>query len=411
MFQKQFFQNYDFLKKKVYFSDSDFDVGLKKVNSALFLGLLSGLAGKNCLFMGDYGLGKTKLSSSLAAMVSGVSEDNVLKDSLKGHPDLSLENIVGRPDLGALNKGVEKVIWSSFVKSSVKVVDEINRMRESTQNILLSGLQSGKWSYLNGCFSAEDSGVYATANYPDSGNNSLIPPLLDRFDIALECKRGGANIDRYMRHNSSRKVDVRSDVYSSDEFRDLFEKENDVTLFDEKDKHSFVKQISNQKYSEDANLFMDVFIAELGTCQVFGSKRAVDKCPSSCPYTDFSCYDVDGALSFRSSSAIDFFSKALSYLRESSEVLPRDIVQVAPYAIWHKSTFRSDLVRDSSDRIRGDPVNLAVAKNVVSSVYKRFDDIKGQQKSAINAILAEDVTGLEDILANSNHPVFREYLK
>lgn len=411
MLQNKFFENYDFLKKNVYFCESDLDLDFKKVNSSLFFGLLSGLSGKNCLFMGDYGLGKTKLSNALGAICSLTDEDEVANSSLKGHPDLSLENIVGRPDLGALNQGVEKVIWSSFVKSDIKIIDEINRIRESSQNILLSGVQSNTWSYLNESLKGKKSALFATANYSDSGNNSIIPPLLDRFDIALECKRGGINVDRYMRYNDVKKINVKQDVSSKAAFKNIFEQEKGVSLFDESEMYEFLSYVDNMSFSEDANLFMDCLVAELGSCQVFGSKREVDTCPSGCPYSEYSCYDVSGAMSFRSSSAVDYFSKALAFLSNSDFVEREHIIEVAPRVLWHKSKVRSELIDDQKDRVRYDPINLAAMKGIVNDISKRANQVNEYQTGLINAILDDDFAVAENILQNNNHPVLREYLK
>src|SRR5690606_27298599 len=120
--------------------------------------------------------------------------------SIKGHPELSFEQLIGRPDLGLLNTGKEKVLWSDFIQSPSKVIDEINRIPESKQNILLTGMQNNSWSFLNDYFISKESAWFATANYKDSGNFSIIPPLLDRFDLCLESKSPDINIARILRN-------------------------------------------------------------------------------------------------------------------------------------------------------------------------------------------------------------------
>src|SRR4029077_12413772 len=43
-----------------------------------------------------------------------------------------------------------------------------------------------------------------TANYQDQGTNTLVPPLLDRFDIVVESKHPGANIAAMIGQSSAR---------------------------------------------------------------------------------------------------------------------------------------------------------------------------------------------------------------
>jgi MoxR-like ATPase len=70
----------------------------------------------------------------------------------------------------------------------VKIVDEINRLPETKQSLILDGLERGKWEYLSQGLINDEFCLFATANYQDQGTNTLVPPLLDRFDIVVESK-------------------------------------------------------------------------------------------------------------------------------------------------------------------------------------------------------------------------------
>ena len=113
---------------------------------------------------------------------------------MSGHPEQTEEKIVGRPNLGKLNQGEEVVVWSTFARLPVKIVDEINRLPETKQSLILDGLERGKWEYLNQGLINDEFCLFATANYQDQGTNTLVPPLLDRFDVVVESKHPGANI-------------------------------------------------------------------------------------------------------------------------------------------------------------------------------------------------------------------------
>ena len=86
------------------------------------------------------------------------------------------------------------MVWSTFARLPVKIVDEINRLPETKQSLILDGLERGKWEYLNQGLINDEFCLFATANYQDQGTNTLVPPLLDRFDVVVESKHRRANI-------------------------------------------------------------------------------------------------------------------------------------------------------------------------------------------------------------------------
>jgi len=68
-------------------------------------------------------------------------------------------------------------------------------MPESNQAVVLNGVDRGEWNYLNDFISTGPQPFFATCNYADRGNNGLIPPILDRFDVAVESRFPGvANV-------------------------------------------------------------------------------------------------------------------------------------------------------------------------------------------------------------------------
>ena len=89
---------------------------------------------------------------------------------MSGHPEQTEEKIVGRPNLGALNRGDEEVVWSAFSVLPVKVVDEINRLPETKQSLILNGVDRGNWTYLNQVQINEEYCLFATTNYQESRN-------------------------------------------------------------------------------------------------------------------------------------------------------------------------------------------------------------------------------------------------
>ena len=99
---------------------------------------------------------------------------------------------MGRPDLASSTAG--EVVWSTLALLPVKVVDEINRLPETKQSMILDGVDRGNWSYLNQMITNDEFGLFATANYQDQGTNTIVAPLLDRFDVMVESKHPGPNL-------------------------------------------------------------------------------------------------------------------------------------------------------------------------------------------------------------------------
>ncbi len=408
----KFFENYEFLKNNIYLSNKDLEIG-KGYNSALLLGMLAGVTKGKILYVGEYGLGKTTLAESITSLLTNTPRHIVNINSLKGHPELNHEQLIGRPDLGELNKGVEKVIWSKFVNSEFKIIDEINRIPESKQNILLTGMQSNNWTYLNDSLNKPASAWFATKNYRDEGNNSLIPPLLDRFDLAVESKNPGMNISRILRTQEFIDIDakhIKGDDYK-DEFKRFLKKSYGLNSLEETDKKNISETIRKIPFSEDANLFFDVLISELASCQVYGQKRTTDTCPDGCHYKNYACNDINNTLSVRTIKSLDTYAKSLAWVNNDKTVNVKHLGLIAPYVTWHKTSFNQDIQQKNLNTQRKESFQQHLMTKTVEGVKYRFSKIKNHQKELINHILNKDYDKISGLVDKMDHPVFKEYLK
>jgi len=86
------------------------------------------------------------------------------------------------------------VVWSNFALLPIKIVDEINRLPETKQSIILDGVDRGNWEYLNDAVINREYCLFATANYQDRATHTIIAPLIDRFDVMVESKHPGPNL-------------------------------------------------------------------------------------------------------------------------------------------------------------------------------------------------------------------------
>ena len=189
--QKKSLDILTFIQDRLYFNRQDIEVKGEHHNAALLLGMITGLVGGKQIIVGEPDLGKTTSAEYIGALLYRLPIGVVWEAEVSGHPEQTEEKIVGRPNLGQLNQGIEEVVWSSFARLPVKVVDEINRLPETKQSMILDGVDRGNWSYLNQVVINDEYCLFATANYQDRGTNTIVAPLLDRFDVLVESKHPG----------------------------------------------------------------------------------------------------------------------------------------------------------------------------------------------------------------------------
>ena len=161
---------YTFISEHLYLGRSDLDLQGEYVNSTLSLSLLTALIGGKALIIGEPGLGKTTAAEYVCALVYGVPLVVIWSSVVAGHPEQTEEKIIGRPDLGKLNQGEELIVWSHFARLPVKIVDEINRLPETKQSLILDGVERGKWEYLNQGLINDEFCLFATAKLSGSGH-------------------------------------------------------------------------------------------------------------------------------------------------------------------------------------------------------------------------------------------------
>ena len=441
--QKKLNSYYYHIKENHYLCTDDSSIGTKRFNSALFLGIATTINCGRELIYGEYGLGKTTSCENIISAVYGFPKELVQICTLKGNPEQTEEKIVARPNLGELNKGIEKVIWSNFVLLGPKLIDEINRLPASKQNVILEGTDRGKWKYLNDSMDKLTSGMFCTANYSDDGNYELIPPLVDRIEIAVESKHPGINNLRLKR--SGGLVDIFSDREITNKMLEIYSKEQNIEDIESKIKtlrneyrervndkissHNKTnpdnpitlellsdqellqakKEIDGMELSYDAWLFYDVLTTELSSCQMFGQKRSNEQCIQGCKYSDYLCNKVSNCLSIRSDNAIKKYAATVAWLLGKNEVDVEHIAYVLPYAIWHKTKFKKDYLDGFKDSVRNDPLQLFATKESVEGIKRRFSETKKSQKLMIQKTIDGDLNGAKEIAEKNEHPVFRGY--
>ena len=175
-YQKQVMEIYQFISDHLYYNRPDMEVKGERFNSAILFSLLTAQQGARIDHWRTW-LGKTTSAEFVCSLVYEFPLGVIWGSEVSGHPEQTEEKIIGRPDLGKLNQGEEDVVWTNFTQIPVKIVDEINRLPETKQSMILDGVDRGNWEYLNEMIINDEYCLFATANYQDGGTNTIIAPL------------------------------------------------------------------------------------------------------------------------------------------------------------------------------------------------------------------------------------------
>lgn len=416
---------YNFISDKLYFNRPDLQVQGESANATLLLSLFTALVGGRALIIGEPGLGKTTAAEYVCALLYSFPLGVIWSSEVSGHPEQTEEKIVGRPNLGKLNQGEEVVVWSSFARLPVKIVDEINRLPETKQSLILDGLERGKWEYLNQGLLNEEFCLFATANYEDQGTNTLVPPLLDRFDVFVESKHPGANISCLIGQSTARDTLLR-DPGSEEDFLTAFHNAENgkletlhrrfarlvrqrcgLTLLSRTERQALRREISQIEVDLSANAFLRMMLAELSFCCQYGQKRSSEACSEGCHYTGYLCYEVRNCASNRLPTSVYRYAQALAWWLESPCVDVEHVRAILPYALAHRTQWRDSYLLAREREQRRDPLIIHAAKYATTAVFRRFHEQRHDIMQSLNTA-ARRFEGEDVPLPQGDHPLYAE---
>ena len=436
---------YDGIKKDFYLCRDDLNVSGQSYNSALLFGVLTELNKGNQLLFGEYGGGKTTSAEYLNSLFNGLPLDLVKRVAIRGNPQLTEEKMIGRPDYGKLHGQEERVVWQHFVLIGPKVFDEFNRVPESNQAMTLNGVDRGEWNYLNEFISTGAQPLFATCNYSDGGNNGLIPPMLDRFDIAVESKFPGvANVVSISQdyHNEKDKilsnpeltVEALKILNSGKPYREVQEElrqiitkhESDLiskgfSVLSEEDKLRIENEIKAIPLDKDAETYFAFLVSEMNVSPKYGQKRSID--PTSTEHGLYLQTAFVGSGSRREEKSIVRYAQSLAWLQDQDKVNLDHIIQVAPYVLWHRLKWTDDVVSKFRDDDRDDPLDLHITKTLlgegtaeVPGVKKRFVESRENYQRVFDLVkhgkLEEALEEAKEYGAGERgHPIFLDTVK
>lgn len=432
-FQKKVMEIYQFINDHLYFNRPDLEIKGERFNSAILFSLLTALKKGKELIIGEPGLGKTTSAEFVSSLIYQFPLGAIWGSEVSGHPEQTEEKIIGRPDLGKLNQGEEEVVWTNFSQIPVKIVDEINRLPETKQSMILDGVDRGNWEYLNEMIINDEYCLFATANYQDGGTNTIIAPLVDRFDVLVESRYPGANLsfligknrkkDHLLRHPKLErelhrifklKIPYEKKIPKVEEicnaFGDYVEEQLGVKTLKRKDREQIREEMETLDLDLDASAFIRMLLAEFSFCERYGQKRVVENCEEGCHYTGYLCHQIKNCASNRLPTSIKQYAQALAWLFEDSEIDIEHVKSVVPYTLAHRIQWKDEVLTQKERSKRDDPFPIFLAKEAVKIISQRYREQSEHLKDAL-AVGSKIFQGEPLEPLEGDHPLYAEIKK
>lgn len=332
-------------------------ITLPKVTTLAVINAL--LARGSMLLYGGYGGGKTQLVKILGRILTGYPLKKIEGGMIRAHPQLTEEKMVARLDTGELlEKGEEKVIWKHFIESFWKVIDEVNRLSPHLQDILFSLLGEGRVHYFGETVASQDFVLYGTINPRDVGAFQMSKPFLDRFGMAVPVTMPGFN------------ENLR--ILELDERLHEFTDSSIPTTLTPKELKTIWELSSRIDLKKGARFFISSLLKDFSLCIRVDKEtgefleRGGDIC-TGCHFSTKSsiCNKVFTPLSVRAAKDLSRYSKALSWLLGINPVPTRIVATLAPFVIWHRSTFSERAIEEFGNKFK-------LVKELVDRSLKNF---------------------------------------
>ncbi|MFW6128234.1 MAG: AAA family ATPase [Halobacteriota archaeon] len=429
---------YEVITSRFYVGNEILRVGERRYEPVSLIGLFTLILDGRELVFGEYGSGKTTSSERISSLLLGLPLQFVQATTIHGHPEQTEEKIKATLDLAALEKeGNEVVKWKVTPFSPAIIIDEINRLPVGKQNMLLNEVDRNIWSYRGETlFFPYDKSFFATINYQDTGATNLIPPLLDRFDVAVETgrlhplrkrlvRRGikegiledgdfARKIVNYVVENAVSQNAHELTKYINecrDEFREKLEErfreegmEIDIPGIDELRKAK--EEIMETEVSDDTELFLD-YIGQEVQCQL-GLSKDFSKC-SGCHYANYICSDLY-SISGRAEKSIFKYAKALAWLN-NEEVGLEHLLAIIPYTLWHRSAVNDELLSRIRDVEKESSDKIYAIEEIMGSVKDRWYEHREYQIDAYRSVQEGDYERVKEIAKKINHPFFKSLIR
>lgn len=314
-------------------------------SSFVLIPLLTLFTCRRALLVGGPGRGKTT-SALLMALLSGMGREEVHRGIQRGHPQLSIADLLGAPlpsdMLKAEDLSAVKVSWRKWISQRVKIIDEYNRIPTKTQSALLSLMAEGYAEMMDQYVYAGRSSWFLTANDDQGGGTfQVIEALKDRIDVVV----------RAVPFNSGFIDTLLQRLEADRSPEDMLPKEIVFTPGELETAYTSILQVEVPRPVLERVAF---FLGQLDFCRrasprfefkhkdtlKLAGQSVAAVCNEQCPLDKkvHLCTQTENGVSVRAYQTILHFAKALAFFRGRSIVELEDFRQIAPWVLHEKLT-------------------------------------------------------------------------
>ena len=375
--------------------------------------VLSYILGQNTILVGEPGFGKTVSAKTVASVMTRLPYDLYSATQIQGHPEQTQASLVGRPDFHKLSMpdGGEVTIWNPMVYLPAVVADELPRLPEGKQEMLLDAVDTGRWqSPLNHIIYKGKTPFFATANYPENSKPLLITPMRDRFAVMLELGYLGPEVQEKV--NAADRL--RTEHLSSPEMvREIMAELREPGNGDADDRkiaaipkyqERFAEQMHGHGLEPLSNeelcalrgailavrmkvpekndyaglLFLDSIVTEMNSTPLYGLKRRSDPIDDSSHAMSLASTKVYNSLSPRGIRAIEEYAKGLAFLQGKPAVSKDEVFVAACMVLMPRIEPTVELQGSAEGQSwgTGGPLQLEAAYRLLAGVEGHYATTK-----------------------------------
>ena len=312
-------------------------------SSFVLIPMLTLFSCRRALLIGGPGRGKTT-SAILMGLLSGMSRDDVRRSIQRGHPQLTIADLLGAPLPADLMRAEEtsavRVSWRKWIGERVKIIDEYNRIPTKTQSALLSLMAEGYAEMFDQYVYAGRSSWFLTAN-DDAGGGTfqVIEALKDRIDVVVRAVPFNSGflpllLRRIEADKTPEELVPEAIVFTAEELERIY------------------RAILALEIPAEVQERLGFFLGQLDFCRMaspqfeakskdtlkLAGQSVSQVCNEQCPLDKkiHLCTQTENGVSARAYQTCLHFAKALAYFRGRAVVELEDLRQIVPWVLHEK---------------------------------------------------------------------------
>lgn len=312
-------------------------------SSFVLMPMLTLFTCRRALLVGGPGRGKTT-AAILMALVAGMPRDELRRTIQRGHPQLSIADLLGSPLPSDMLKAEDmsqiKIGWRKWISARVKIVDEYNRIPTKTQSALLSLMAEGYAEMFDQFVYAGKSSWFMTAN-DDAGGGTfqVIEALKDRIDVVVRAVPFNSGflkplLRRVEADKQPEELVPAEIVFNADELEQIYKTILAVELPDEmlEKLGFFLGQL------DFCRMASPQFEAKSKDTLKLHGQSVSQVCTEQCPLDKkvHLCTQTENGVSARAYQTTLHYAKALAYFRGHTAVDEQDLRQIVPFVLHDK---------------------------------------------------------------------------